>query len=172
MTYPRPTAPLAPWPYDLESRERHDGLDFSVKIKGLTGWYDLEDGVHYAVHGDSFANVAQSYRRREANSEYIEGTFTLAATRENSQESLVVWVRGDSFGEQRRFQDKLCRDVEQLSWMVMRRYEDMAEYWQCFASDYSVESQREFLHARLAIVRINVNRLPGVTVVDATSDER
>jgi hypothetical protein len=165
-----PGVKLSPWPYDRESRERVDGLDFSVKIQGPTGWFDLEDGDHYAIHGESFSSYAQTWRKREVNTEWIEGSFPVSAVRENVTEPLVVYVRGNTFGEGRIYRDKLIAAVEQLSWMLMVRFGDVADYWQCWASDYTVETQREFLHAMLAVVRVTVSRLPAKQTVDVTSD--
>lgn len=174
MTSPQlqPAARFLPWPYDRESNERIDGFDFSVKIQGVDGlWFDLEDGVHYAVHAESFAQVAQTWRKREVNSEWIEGSFPVSAVRENAQEALVVWVRGYSPADARAYRDKLVDALCQLSFMLMVRRGDVAEYWQCFPSDYTIEQSREFQHAGVSIVRATVPRLPAPMVADATGDE-
>lgn len=168
---PVPVYKLMPWPYEA-SGARVDGLDFSVKIQGAGGWFDLEDGRHYAVHGDSFANYSMTYRTTLANSPWLEGSYPIGQVRENVTEPLVVWTRGETANEERIYREKLISAVEQLSWMLMVRYEDVAEYWQCWGSEYAVERQREFVHARISVVRITVSRLPAKQIVDATSDEQ
>ena len=162
--------PLAPFAYDRRSRQLSAGLDFTVKIMGPTGWYDLEDGVHYAVHGDSFASYTQSWRRREVSNEWVEGTYPVSLVRENVTEPLAVHVYGDTPGEERAYRDKLISTIEQYSWMLMVRIGDIADYWSCFSSDYTVETQREFIHAQRSVVRATVTRLPAKQTVDATSE--
>lgn len=174
MTLPamQPIAPFTPWPYEDGATVRADGLDISCKIEGADGvWFDLEDGEHYVIHGDSFTEYSQTYRTRSVNSEWIEGSFPVSSVRESVTEQLVVMVRGQTQGELRLYQQKLTDAIEQLSWQLMVRFDEVAEYWQCSAADYAVQTQREYRHARLSIVRATVPRLPAKLLVDATSDE-
>lgn len=168
---PQISGKLMPFPYNPNTGERNDDFSMSVKIQSRTGWFDLEDGVNYAIHGDSFGSLQQTYRNQTVNNQWVEGTYTVSSVKENVQEPLVVWVKGDTMTEQKLYEAKLIAAVEQYSWMLMVRYEGYVEYWQCFPSDYSVERQREFLHAHLAVVRINANRLPTKIIADASADE-
>lgn len=166
----QPVGRLAPWPY--ESGTRDDGLDFTVKIEGVSGWFDLEDGVSYAVHSDSFATWSQTWRKKEVNNEWVEGTFPVSAVRENVSVPLVVYCKGVTRKDQVNAQSKLTAAIEQLSWMLMVRFEEVSEYWQCWASDYTVETQSEFRHAGISVVRVTVDRLPAVQYFDAIAEEQ
>jgi hypothetical protein len=161
---------LTPWPLD-EHGKRNDGLNISAKIESPTGWLNLEDGQYYSLHGDSLAGRTQTYRRREVSAEWIEGTFPVSAVRDNTIETIAVWVRGDSHYEYRTKQDALAACFEQLAYQFMMRVDDVTEYWQCFASDYGIELQREFRHAIIGVVRATVQRLPQAQVVYAAGDD-
>jgi hypothetical protein len=163
-------APLQPFPYE-EGGERTDDLDLACRILGANGWIDLEDGHHYAIHGESFAERQQTYRRREINSPWAEGSYPVNAVRENTTETLVVWVKGTSHYEWRVYLDRLTAALEQLSYRIMVRFGDMADYWDCFPADYSVQTQREFIHAKLGVVRAQVPRHPANQMVVAAGDE-
>jgi hypothetical protein len=162
--------PMQPFPYE-SGGSRVDELDIACRIQATNGWIDLEDGQHYAIHGESFAERQQTYRKREINSPWIEGTFAISAVRENTTEQLVVWVKGDTHYEWRVYLERLTDALSQLSYRVMLRVGDMADYWDCWAADYSVQTQREFWHAKLGVVRATVPRLPATQMVPAAADE-
>lgn len=170
MTLPAPLPAHRYTPFPIDTDRRREEFDLAVKISSPTGWYDLEDGLHYAIHGDSFASFQQTWRKTEINSPWIEGSYPVNAVRENVTEQLAVWVSGETAREEREYRDKLIATIEQYSYMLMVRFGDVAEYWNCFASDYSVETQKEFLWAQLSVVRANVTRLPAKQVVDVTQD--
>jgi hypothetical protein len=161
---------FAPWPLD-DDGDRIDGLDLSCKIQAAAGWIDLEDGLHYSVHGESFAESSQTFRRHEVSSEWVEGTFPINAVRENVAEQLVVWVKGSTHYEYVQYRNKLTAALTQLSYQLMLRIEDLATYWQCWAADYTLQEQREFRHARIGIVRATVPRLPATDDLLATGYE-
>lgn len=167
---PTRSGKLHPFPQEYGERPSHD-LDLQVKVQAATGWFDLEDGAHYSVHADSLASKSVSYRQRTVENDFVEGSFIATSVRENITETLAFWVSGSSHYEWRTYVDKLTDALEQLSYLVMVRIEDMAEYWTCSPAQWTVETQREFIHARMGVVRASIPRLPTALVVPATGDE-
>lgn len=162
---------FAPYPATVEQSDAEQ-LDISVKIQTPTGWLDLEDpDSGYEVHAESLGERSVTYRKTEASSPWVEGTFPISAVRDNVVESLSIYVRGDTTYEFKRRVQVLTDAIEQLSYLLLVRIEDASEYWQCFPADYSIQTQHEYLHARLGVVRAQVPRLPAVTLAPATGDE-
>lgn len=159
-------------PYANDLTPASNDLDLQVKIATTTGWLDLDDPLAgYTVHGDSFATRTVSYRTRAVSNEFIEGSFAVTSVRENVNEVLAVRVSGNTTYEFRNRVQKLTDALEQLSYQIMMRIEDATEYWTCQPAGYAIETQREFYHARIGVVRATVPRLPAVILVQATGDE-
>lgn len=148
-------------------------LDVSAKIETPTGWLDLQDtGNGYSFEATSFSERAGTFRRQEVAGPFVDGTFVVSAVRENITESVAIYVRGDTHYVMRRRLNALVEAFSQLSYRMLVRFEDAAEYWDCLPADYTVSTQREFLHARLALFKANVPRMPATTTVLASEDER
>jgi hypothetical protein len=168
---PANAARLRPFPLNAGAPKGAGDLDLQIKILAATGWIDLEDGQHYEVHKDTLATRQITHRQRTVTSEFIEGSFAATSVRENVNEALVIKVTGDSYYEWRTYIAKLTDALEQLTYQVMVRIEDATEYWDCQPANYSIETQQEFIHARLGIVRATVPRLPDLLLVPASGDE-
>lgn len=146
-------------------------LDISCKIETPTGWVELNDGRRYVLEASSFGERSVSWRRSEATSTFVEGSYVTSAVRENITETLAVWVLGSDRLEHTLARRRLTEALEQMTWRLMVRVEDVSTFWTCFASDYTVSAARELTHARRALVTAKVARLPGEETVLATGDE-
>lgn len=171
LQLPANAARLRPFPANAGDGHRASDLDLQIKIFSATGWIDLEDGRHYEVHKDTLATRQITHRQRTVTSEFIEGSFAATSVRENVNEALVIKVSGTSHYEWKRYIAKLTDALEQLTYQMMVRVEDATEYWDCQPANYSIETQQEFLHARLGVVRATVPRLPELLLVQASGDE-
>lgn len=159
-------------PFPALSKGQSLDLDLSAKVQGPSGWIDLEDGLYYQLHSDSFAESAVTWRKEDINAPWIEGSYTLSAVRENTSEPVSVWVRGSTHYEFRMNCEALVAAFSQTSYLFMKRIEDLVEYWTCPSpADYSIQTQREFIHARIGVFKATVIRLPTIQIVPASADE-
>ena len=68
-------------------------LDVDARILGPAGWIDLEDEANgYTLHDDFANSRATTQRKTDTMGDWVEGTFTVRAVRENVTESVAVWV--------------------------------------------------------------------------------
>jgi hypothetical protein len=158
-------------PYPLERMfEGQPRLKIGARMTTNMGWLDLNDGP-YRLEASAFAERTVSWRKREVQSDYVEGTFIVNAVRENVTETLNVWVRGETHYElamaRERLEDALC----QLTYRISFRTSDVTRYWECSVADYTVATQREFQHACIALVRATVPRHPEEQLVMTSVDE-
>lgn len=158
-------------PYPLEPGTSTNQLQVSGKIETPTGWLDLDDGIAYEFEATAFGERGVTWRKQEVTSPFIEGTFVTGAVRENVLEQVNVYVRGESHSQLAQRVKRLTDAFGQLSYRMMLRFDDVARYWDCQPADYTVVTQREFVHARMALVRAQVPRLPAEEIVLATGDE-
>jgi len=159
-------------PYPLERRfEGEAPLKIGARISTPTGWLDLNDRKTYQLEGSSFADRSVGWRKREVNSDYVEGSFVVNAVRENVIEKLAVWVRGETYHDlamaRQRLEDALC----QLTYRISLRTSDVTRYWEATVADYQVNTQREYLHSRLALVSASIPRHPVEEIVSTSVDE-
>jgi len=138
-------------------------LDVIVLVSTPLGPLSLNEPP-YELAADTFGSLSVTHRRQEAVNQFIEGTYTVNSLRENSQIPLSVYVRGATYAEFQAAYATLIEAFDQSTFEVRRVIEGVEVEWQCFSSDYSVTLQREFLHARMAKVDIQLNVHPGARV--------
>ena len=159
-------------PYPLERQfEGQVKLRLGARITSSSGWLDLNDGETYQLEASSFADRAVSWRKREVQSDYVEGTFVTNAVRENVVEALSVWVRADTYYELEKARERLEDALCQLTFRIAFRTTDATRYWDCTVADYTVATQREFMHSRLCLVKAQVPRHPTEQLVITSADD-
>lgn len=138
-------------------------LDVILEVSTPVGPLSLNTGP-YELTGDSFATVSVTHRRQEATNAFIEGTYTVNSLRENIIVPVGVYVRGSLSTDMQRDKAVLTAVFDQSTFEVRRVIEGHEEFWQCFASDYTVTMQRELLHATMAKVDVQLMTHPGARV--------
>lgn len=149
---------LEPW----KGRGASTELVVRCRLETPEGWLDINDHRHYELHPDSLTGQQVRHRRMTAQSPYVPGSFTVQSVPENVEERVSVWVRGDSHHDMMTALRVLGEAFSQLQYTMEWTLEDHRFYWQCQVADYQVESQREFLHARLSRLTAQVPRTPEV----------
>lgn len=129
-------------------------------VSTSTGWLDLNNHNGFEIDGDSLGNRQVTHRRQEVSSPYLPGSWVVNSVPEMVTETVGVWVRGSSHAEMyfrlAALQDAFTQPTFFMSWQV----EDHQETWVCNLSDYSINTQREFLHSRTARFVAQVPRYP------------
>lgn len=114
----------------------------------------------YQLHSDSYAVSTITHRKTETNNTWLEGTYATDSVRDNTQEALVVWVFGDTFFEFHSRMEALMAAFDQLSYTVTTTFEDAQLVWDCEVSDYTRETQQEYIFARRGVIRCTLMRRP------------
>lgn len=130
-------------------------------------WLDVNDGTYYKVAGNSFADAAVQFRRDEVTNSFLEGKFTVNALRDNVTETLAVYCYGqdDSFTVAQAVKT-LTDAVSQIKFRTEVTVDSWRRGWWCYASDYTVNTARELLHARMALVTVQLQRDPNETLTE------
>jgi len=135
-------------------------LDLSVEVSTPTG--NLELNVYpYQLTGESFTQETISHRKQEAVNPFVEGTYIVNSLRENVTTNISVWVRGATPAAMGASLETLKAAFDQSMFTAQVRLVDWTQTWQCFASDYAVTLQREFIHATMAKLDVQLLHHPG-----------
>jgi hypothetical protein len=112
---------------------------------------------------ESFGDRQTSFRRSEVSSPYVEGTFVINALRENVTETLDVIVEDREGLRLADAVSALTSALCQVRYTMQVQVRRDVWTWNAYAADHSVQTKREFVHARLAQVRAEIPRDPNVT---------
>lgn len=142
-------------------------LDVSAAIQAPTGWIQLEDRINgYSLHDEFGATRGTTQRKTDTSSEWVEGTFTVRAVRENVTESVAVWIEGPTpFVLADRVQ-ALTDALDQLSFQMVVRFADSQETWQIVQpADYVEQYEKAYRFATTCLVKATISRLPSLSRV-------
>lgn len=122
----------------------------------------------YQLTDDTMTDVAVQWRRQEITSPFVSGSFLVSALQENSTVSVGVYVRGESHLALDSYLDRLMEAFSQFSYRIYFAVGDwdFFEVWTCMPADFTVQTTREFRHARMATLRAEVPRLPTKELVE------
>lgn len=148
-------------------------ITVAARISTPYGWLYLGQGTQYRLGAGSFENQQTTFRRSEVQSPYVEGTFVINALRENVTESLDVIVEERPNLGTADAVRALGSALSQVRYSVQVQIRRDVWTWQAYAADHTVQTKREFVHARLAQVQAEIPRDPNVTYerVELTYEE-
>lgn len=132
----------------------------AARISTPYGWLYLGTGTQYRIAGAAFEDRQTSFRRSEVSSPYVEGTFVINVLRENVTETLEVLVEDREELSLPDAVGALSAAVSQVRYVVQVQLRQDLWTWNAYAADHSVQTKREFIHARLATVRAEIPREP------------
>jgi len=123
---------------------------------------DISDNVRYRLADMTLGNRSVSFRRQQATSPYLPGTWTISAVPDTISENVGVYVYGTSNAELRLRLDQLTDCFSQLNYFMSWENEDDSYIWMCQVADYQVDTRREFQHATMALCTFEVPRYPAL----------
>lgn len=142
-------------------------LDAKAWVYTGTGWLLLEDEANgYKLEASTREARQVSWRRQEIAGTWTEGTYTVHAVKENITETVGVWVRAATHAQLGTRIQVLLDAFSQLTYSMFWQEEGLGERWRCFCSDVQISTNRELQHARVALVKFSVPRLPSTTRYD------
>lgn len=133
----------------------------ACRLTTPSGWLDVNSGI-YRVAASSFAEQAITWRRTQVTNQFVEGSWTVNALRENVTENLDIWVRGEDTRQMQQGVDDLVAVVSQLNYGLEVTFDNVKSYYICNTADISVKIQQEFRFARMAMVSAQIPRDPNV----------
>lgn len=119
----------------------------------------------YRLEKDTRQQQQVTKRKTEATNPFVEGSYTIAAVRENVMEMVNVYVQAATDAATYDAVKKLTDALDQVLYTMTFNRNNVTETWTCFSADYVVGSQHEFQHANLVVVRATIPRLPKITKV-------
>jgi hypothetical protein len=135
-------------------------LPVSVLVSTPGGNLEL-NAAPYQLAGETFSSIAVSHRKQAVTNPFVEGSYTVNALRENMMTPVSLWVRGATQTEMQLALDTAKAAFDQSMFTMRITVDGWTQQWQCFASDYTIGLQREYLHAVMALLDVQVDRHPG-----------
>lgn len=121
------------------------------------------DPFPYQLEAGTREEYGVTFRKQEVSSPFVEGTYLIQAVRENVTEQVNVWVRGRTHMEMDRRIQAVLERVERPRFVTDFRVGSVIERWNCQVASYTVRTQREYQHATMALLRMQIPRLPRIT---------
>lgn len=137
-----------------------DNLTISCRVSVPEGWLEINDGHKYSLTAESLVATQRTWRRQEVSSPFVDGTFTVNAVLENISLPVSLYVYGADHGDMVRNLEAVTAAFEQFDYILAIRRGEHAEVWRCQLSDSSIDTRREFQHARMAMVTFPVPCYP------------
>lgn len=126
------------------------------------GWLPLQNpAVGLELEGSTLSTLASSVKRTTASNPFIPGTYTTRAVPDNITTNIAVNVRDKDLAQVTVKVEHLVSLFTRASFKLIVRYETKAWMSTAQAADYSINNQREFMHAGLSVVSFNVPLLPA-----------
>ena len=94
----------------------------------------------------------------------MEGSWTVNALRDNVQETLSIWAKGDGTTSTLQAVEVLKAAFSQLSYLIEVTYDSEMYTYHCQVADCQVQASRELRHAGIAQVTFTVPRHPVYTL--------
>lgn len=125
--------------------------------------FTLNSPPAYQLEAATIEEAGTTWRKQEVSNPWVEGSYVVSAVRENIVTPVNVWVRGSTTSELQQRVLTLTTAVGKPRWTLAWALEGLGWTWTCQTSEYTIRTQREFIIAKIALVRIQVVRLPSVT---------
>ncbi len=123
---------------------------------------DISDNERYRLEAATLGTRQVTWRKQEATSSYVPGSWVVSAVPETIMETVGVWVYGATPAELRLTLDRLTECFSQLRFFLAWEVEDDSFVWSCQVADYTVDTRREFQHATMALATFQVPRYPAL----------
>jgi hypothetical protein len=137
-----------------------DILPVTCRLTTPGGWLVVSEGL-YRLSATAFGEQSTTFRRSDVSNPFVEGSWTVNATRENVTETLDVYVRADTAPDVQRAVSSLLATLRQINFGMEVTFDGVQTFYQCYCADVSVKTPREFRFSRMAQVSAQIPRHPG-----------
>jgi hypothetical protein len=142
-------------------------VDIALSVKLYTSastFIDL-NASPYRIADGSFAQQSVQHRRKTASSPFLEGEYVISSLRQNVTEQFSVYVSGASQYATQTAVVALQNALEQTQFSIVKTVNNLQVTWSCYASDYTMQSNRALTNANLVQIQIQLIRDPIETIV-------
>lgn len=138
---------------------------FDCEISNGAGWTSLNDGLKYRVSAEGTKdNTQTSWRKIEAKSPVLEGSYLVHAVKDEVMDNLTVYVYGGTHTELNQNLQALVDLFSQFSFQIRFTYNGGGrETWDCHVADHSISRNQVYTHANMAVFSASVPRMPEPT---------
>lgn len=142
-------------------------LAYHLWIQAPSGLLELT-AAPYDLDDQAMAEAAVSMRQRTVEADWVEGTFVLSSVRANVLENVNVYVEADTVSDWQTAKDALRESFEQLSYLLIERWENVERRFTCMPANYTMQSSGPMRFATMGKISAQVPRLPGeiMTFID------
>lgn len=133
-----------------------------VQIGWGGNWISLHDEWRFQVHPDGFGKTQHTMRRKKVSSEFFSGEFTVSETENNSEQTLSVWVLGNSSMEVGENVELLTRCFKQNPFVLRTRTNEiLVTQTSSGSADIMIDQSHVYLHNHRALMNFTFSMLPG-----------
>lgn len=141
-----------------------EGLDYlAVEISYGGEWVNLADGERYKISAESRNTGNKSWRKITTQSPVLGGNYLVHAVPEMVEETVSVWVYGNTqsdLSDNFFFLEEL---FEQFDYRIRWTTNEYREYWRCQLAESSFSRGHVWTHSMMAQSTFQVPRYPDVT---------
>ena len=119
----------------------------------------------YELHREALQEVSATWRRHTISNQWVAGSFTIGAVKENVEQPLSVWVTAATGVDLKARVRALCEALEQLQFTLTFTEDGETTVWSCQMADYGVRTEQSFRVARHALVTARIPALPQLVGV-------
>lgn len=140
-----------------------DGVTrLDLEVRYGVGWISMNDHIRFILHPDGFGKKGYTKSRKTTKSEFFDGEYVISESRDNSPQSISVWVLGSNFMELHENVDLLMDAFNQNPFIIRTRMNEMLITESSSGSaDFIVDMSHVYLHNFRALVQVNFNLKPG-----------
>jgi hypothetical protein len=152
--------PVQPYPKRKGDPYR---LDVSCRVStGPDTWLELNDGHVFVLAEGTFEDEAQPVRKARASGPFTRGSVVTNVVEDNVVAPLNVYVRDATHFDLEESVRKVTDAVMQNQFTIEHTVGNLIRVYACYGSEYTVSTTRPFLHARMALVKVQLERSPVV----------
>lgn len=142
----------------------NEGLSYlAVEISYGGSWVNLNDGERFKINAENTRDAtAKSWRKIEASSPILGGSYLVHAVPDMVSEQVSVWVYGQSqsdLADNFFFLEEL---FEQFDYRIRWTMNEYREYWRCSLADANSARGQVWTHNQMALSTFTVPRYPDV----------
>jgi len=137
-------------------------LEVACRVTTQSGWLDINSGV-YTLGRDSFASEGTTWRRQEAANPFVEGSWTVAAVRENTVVNLTVFIRGTEATPTFVALQALTDAISQRNFVIEFTVNGVKRTYTCNMGEFQVQLTTELRSSSMAQVIAQIPRNPSFT---------
>ena len=155
---------MAKVPYGVTEPENQGLTYLAVEVSWGSQWVNINDGDRFRVNAEATRDsTAKSWRKVEAQSMVLGGSYLVHAVPDMVAEQIGVWVHGDTQTDLADNYNLLMNLFEQFDYRIRWTTNEYREYWRCQLADATISRGPIWTHNQMASCMFTVPRFPDVT---------